>query len=33
MMYSFFGTCKLNNINPQEWLADVLPRINDIMLS
>ena len=33
MMYSFFGTCKLNNINPQEWLADVLTKINDTKLS
>jgi len=33
MMYSFFGTCKLHNINPQEWLADVLVRINDTKLS
>jgi len=33
MMYSFFGTCKLHNINPQEWLADVLVRITDTKLS
>jgi transposase len=27
MLYSFLGTCKINNINPQEWLEDVLDRI------
>ena len=27
MFYSFFGTCKRNNINPFEWLKDVLERI------
>jgi len=27
MFYSFFGTCKKNNINPFEWLKDVLERI------
>ena len=27
MFYSFFGTCKRNNINPFEWLRDVLERI------
>ena len=27
MFYSFFGTCKRNNINPFEWLRDVLGRI------
>ncbi len=29
MMYSFLGSCKINNINPQLWLADVLIRIAD----
>ncbi len=29
MIYSFFGSCKMNNINPQEWLADVLFKISD----
>lgn len=29
MIYSFFGSCKINNINPQEWLVDVLNRIPD----
>lgn len=27
MFYSFFGTCKRNNINPFNWLKDVLERI------
>ncbi len=29
MLYSFFGTCKLHNINPREWLTDTLSRIPD----
>lgn len=28
MMYSFFATCKVNNVNPYDWLVDVLQRIN-----
>ena len=27
MIYSFMGSCKKNNINPQDWLTDVLIRI------
>ncbi|MCB0539374.1 MAG: transposase, partial [Bacteroidetes bacterium] len=27
MMYSFFASCKANDINPREWLRDVLIRI------
>jgi transposase len=27
MMYSFFASCKIHNINPLEWLTDVLRRI------
>jgi transposase len=27
MFYSFFGSCKMNNVNPQEWLADVLVKL------
>lgn len=27
MFYSFIGSCKMNNINPEEWLADVLEKI------
>jgi transposase len=28
MIYSFMGTCKKNGIDPQDWLTDVLSRIN-----
>lgn len=27
MMYSFFATCKIHNVNPLEWLTDVLRRL------
>jgi transposase len=27
MLYSFMGTCKINNVNPFEWLKDILIRI------
>ena len=27
MMYSFFASCKIHNLNPLEWLTDVLRRI------
>lgn len=29
IMYSLFGTCKMNDVNPLEWLTDVLGRINE----
>jgi transposase len=29
MMYSLMGTCRLNGVNPQEWLTDVFNRIQD----
>jgi len=29
MMYSFPATCKEHDVNPREWLKDVLLRIND----
>ena len=29
ILYSFLGTCKLNNINPFIWLQDVLRRISN----
>lgn len=29
MMYSFFATCKMNEVNPYQWLKDVLDRIPD----
>ena len=27
MMYSFFATCKANDINPYEWLTETLEKI------
>ncbi|MCH7658373.1 MAG: transposase domain-containing protein [Bacteroidetes bacterium] len=27
MIYSFLGTCKINNVEPFRWLKDVLTRI------
>lgn len=27
MLYSFMGSCKMNGINPQEWLMDILERL------
>ena len=27
IIYSLLGTCKINNVNPTEWLCDILPRI------
>jgi len=32
-MYSLIVTAKLNNVDPQAWLADVLARINDLPAS
>lgn len=29
IIYSFFGSCKMQNINPREWLEDTLQRIPD----
>jgi len=29
MMYSFLGTCKINEVEPNAWLKDVLTRIQD----
>jgi len=29
MIYSFVGSCKMNNIDPSLWLKDVLSRISD----
>jgi len=33
MMYSFFGSCKAQDINPYEWLKKTLERIPDTKLS
>jgi len=27
IMYSLFGCCKASDVNPREWLTDVLTRI------
>lgn len=32
-VYSLIGTAKLNGIDPQAWLADVIARISDLPLS
>ena len=32
MLYSFFGTCKMQNINPREWLADTLEKLPDLSI-
>ena len=32
-MYTLIGTAKLNNIDPQAWLADVIARISDMQAS
>ena len=32
-MYSLIGTAKLNDIDPQAWLADVIARISDMPMS
>ena len=29
MMYSLLATCRMHNINPYEWLKDVLIRMPD----
>jgi len=29
IIYSLLGTCKINNVNPEEWLTDVFNRIAD----
>jgi transposase len=29
IIYTLMGSCKINNVNPQEWLTDVLSRIQD----
>jgi hypothetical protein len=29
MVYSLFATCKKHKVNPQDWLTDVLQKLND----
>lgn len=33
MMYSFFGTCKLNGIEPYQWLKNTLDKIPDYTIN
>lgn len=33
MMYSFFGTCKMNDINPLEWFTETLTKIPECKLN
>jgi hypothetical protein len=32
-MYALIGTAKLNDIDPQAWLADFIARISDMPVS
>jgi len=32
-MYAFIGSCKINGINPQEWLEHILLAISDTKLT
>ena len=33
MLYSFLGTCKIKEVNPFEWLRDVLSKIQDYKIT
>jgi transposase len=33
MFYSFIGSCKMNDVNPQEWLKDVLVKLPETKAS
>lgn len=33
MIYSLFSTCTLHNINPYDWLKDVLKKMHDYTMS
>lgn len=33
IIYSFMGTCKANDVNPNEWLKNVLEKIPDTKMS
>jgi transposase len=33
MMYSFFATCKIHDVNPREWLTSTLEKIKDTKMS
>ncbi|GGH20070.1 hypothetical protein GCM10007423_00230 [Dyadobacter endophyticus] len=30
MIYSLFATCKKHDVNPQDWLLDILRKMNDL---
>lgn len=32
-IYSFFGMCKYNNLNPHNWLKETLAKISDTKIS
>lgn len=32
-MYSFFASCKVHNVNPLEWLSDVLRRLPNLPIN
>jgi hypothetical protein len=32
MIYSLFARCKKHNVNAQDWLVDVLRKINDVAM-
>ena len=33
MMYSFFATCKIHDVNPRDWLTSTLEKIKDTKMS
>jgi hypothetical protein len=33
MIYSLIGTCKLNDVNPYEWLKDVLDKLDNLPIN
>ncbi len=33
MMYTFFATCKVNDINPRDWIICVIENIADTKMS
>jgi len=32
-MYTLIVSCKMNDIDPQAWMADVLARLPDVIVS
>jgi hypothetical protein len=33
MFYTFFGNCKINNINPEKWLEYIITNISELKVS